>query len=309
MVKNFTLVDPYDNELYVYLWEPQDVEAIGVVQILHGAGEHVGRYEHFAKFLNSLGFIVIGNDHLGHGRTSTNLKYVYFADSKGFYKLNDGVLTIRDYIGEYYPNLPVILFGHSMGSFLGRYTIMYHHKLYDQAIFTGTAVFNNLKLSLATQYAGLIKFLRGKKHISKFLTSMTNDAAYKSMKKNGLINSRIEWITADKAIQKEFLESEYCGMPFTVGAQHDLYKFIPQIQDTSKIKKCASSTAIFFINGELDALGGYGDDAKKLFNIYHNNGYTNVKYAVINNARHEVINEIGKENTYKMIGDFILKYL
>lgn len=309
MERNFTLVDPYENELYTYLWEPSDSKPIGVVQIVHGAGEHAGRYAHFATFLNSLGFIVIGNDHLGHGRTSTNLEYVYFADKDGFHKVCDGILTVRDYIEEYYPKLPVMLFGHSMGSFIARYTILHHDKRYDQAVFSGTAMFNLFTLKAMGTIANIIKLFKGPKHISKFVTSHTSDAAYKSMRKNGLINKRIEWISSDPVIQQEFLDSKYCGMPFTIGAQTDLFKFLPLIQNTKTIQNKASSTAILFISGELDALGGYGDDAKKLYNIYHNNGYSNVKYIVVNNARHEIINELEKEFTYKTIGNFLLKHL
>lgn len=309
MDKNFTLVDSNENELYTYLWEPSDTKAIGVVQIVHGAGEHAGRYAHFAKFLNSLGFIVIGNDHLGHGKTSTNLDYVYFADKEGFSKVCDGVLTVRDYIEEYHPKLPVILFGHSMGSFIARYTILHHSKRYDQAVFSGTAMFNVFTLKMIGILASFIKLIKGPKHISKFITTQTSDAAYKSMRKNGLINDRIEWISSDKAVQKEFQDSKYCGMPFTIGAQVDMFKFLPQIQNSNTIKNKASSTALLFISGELDALGGYGHDVKKLYNIYHNGGYSNVKYIIVNNARHEIINELEKEHTYKTIGNFILKHI
>ena len=109
MEKEFKLVDPFENELHTYLWTPGDDKPKGVVQIIHGASEHMGRYKRFAKYLNSLGFIVIGNDHLGHGKTAIESEYVYFADSIGFHKVYEGVKTIRDYIEEHYPTLPVII--------------------------------------------------------------------------------------------------------------------------------------------------------------------------------------------------------
>ena len=138
MEKEFVIVDPYENNLYTYLWTPDVVKPKGIVQLIHGAGEHVGRYREFAQYLNTLGLIVIGNDHLGHGKTADTNEYVYFADDIGFHKVYEGVKTVRDYIEEYYPKLPVIMFAHSMGSFIGRYAILYDHKRYDQAIFSGT---------------------------------------------------------------------------------------------------------------------------------------------------------------------------
>ena len=141
MRKEFKVVDPYENDLATYLWETEK-EVKGVVQIIHGASEYMKRYEDFALFLNDQGFHVIGNDHLGHGKTSDDLEKTHFDDSIGFHKVYEGVKTIRDYIQETFPGLPVIMFAHSMGSLIGRYTIIHDYKRYHQAIFSGTGYFN-----------------------------------------------------------------------------------------------------------------------------------------------------------------------
>jgi len=309
MEKNFKLMDPYENEIYTHMSLPKTNEPKAVIQIIHGASEHVLRYADFAKYLVSLDYIVIGNDHLGHGQTANNPEYVHFADSMGFHKVYEGVRTVRDYIEEHYPALPVVMFAHSMGSFIGRYAILYDYKRYSQAIFSGTGLFSNFTVGLAKLFATILKKIKGPTSRSKVFTRMTSDGAVRSMQKNGLINKRVEWLTSDREIQKAWLEDPLCGAPFTIGAQADLFNFIPEIQDRKRIKDSASSTAIFFISGELDALGGYGNAAKNLFNIYHNCGYSNVKYTVINNARHEIINELDREHTYKMISDFIERNL
>lgn len=308
MSNNFTIIDPYENELYVQLWEPK-TKPIAVVQIIHGAGEHIGRYDHFANYLTQQGYVVIGNDHLGHGKTSKDKDVVHFDDTMGFHKVYEGVRSVRDYIEKHYPSLPVIMFAHSMGSFIGRYAILYDHKRYVQAIFTGTGWFNSFGITIGKIAANIMTMIKGKHSVSPFLTRLANDGAVRSMKKNGLINKRIEWLTHDRSIQKAFLEDDMCGKPFTIGAQSDVFNFIPEIQNRKRIRSSASSTAIFFISGELDGLGKYGYAAKKLYNIYNTCGYSNVKYVVINNARHEVINEVDRESTYKMITEFISRNL
>ena len=305
MEKEFIIVDPYENELHTYLWTPDNQTPKGIVQIIHGAGEHVGRYREFALYLNSIGFIVIGNDHLGHGKTAETNEYVYFADSIGFHKVYEGVKSVRDYIEEHYPKLIVIMFAHSMGSFIGRYAILYDHKRYDQAIFSGTAWFKPLKIYYSIAVASLIIRSRGKKHISEYYNNHIANGAIRSMQKNGIINKKVEWLTGDRDIQREFQESPLCGMPFTIGAHLDLLRFILEIQDKKRIKASASSTAIYFISGELDALGGYGTAVKKLYQYYHDCGYSNVKYSVLNNVRHEVINDVDRKFIHEQLGKWI----
>jgi len=305
MEKEFKLVDPFENKLNVRLWTSQTRSIKGVVQIIHGASEHIGRYSDFAKYLNSLGYVVIGNDHLGHGKNNLENDYIYFADSIGFHKVYEGVKTVRDYIEEHYPKLPVIMFAHSMGSFIGRYAILYDYKRYDEAIFSGTGWFNPFKIYMSIGIAKLIVRLKGKKHVSLFYNNRIAGGAIRSMKRNGIINKKVEWLSTVKAVQREFEESPLCGKPFTIGAQLDLLNFLLEIQDKKKIKDSASSTAIYFISGDLDALGNYGGVVKKLYKYYKECGYSRVKFTVLKDCRHEIINEFEKESTYRRLGDWI----
>jgi len=307
MRKEFKLLDPYESELYTYLWTVEDPK--GVVQIIHGMSEHVGRYDHFAQYLNSLGLIVIGNDHLGHGRTSTDLSCVHFDDNGGFHKVYEGVKTVRDYIDVKYPDLPVIMFAHSMGSFIGRYAILYDHERYNQAIFSGTGWFSTSSIYFGIFVANLITLFKGKRHVSPFFNQKLMSGAQNSMIRRGLINRPIEWLTNDKDVQKEFEESPLCGQPFTITAQKDLLQFMLDIQDKKKIRASASSTPLFFISGEQDGLGKYGQSIRKLSKLYNHCGYSNVKFKVVDNCRHEIINELRKKDIFEDLGDWILRYL
>ena len=305
MAQEFKILDPYDNELHTYLWKPKGrKKPVGVVQLLHGAGEHIGRYDHFAQYLVSLGLIVIGNDHLGHGKTADTNEYVHFGDELGFHRVYGGVQIVRDYIEENFPGLPVIMIAHSMGSFIGRYAILHDYKRYDLACFTGTGWFNPLSIRTGLITSNALIKAKGAAHVSDAFTKFT-DQAVKSMMKNGLINKRIEWLTHDRAIQDQFIRDEMCGKPFTVSAQRDVFEFMKAIQDKKRIKESASSTAIYFISGEYDGLGDYGIAAKKMHKMYLDCGYSNVTYSVINGARHEVLNELDREETYQRIGNWI----
>lgn len=309
MKKEFQLVDPYENSLHTYLWETTLPEVKGVVLLIHGAAEHCGRYDHFANYLNTLGFHVIGNDHLGHGKTSTDPTKVYFDKTIGFHKVYEGVKTVRDYIEVQYPKLPVIMFAHSMGSFIGRYAILYDYRRYDKAFFSGTGLISPFQLNFGKLIASIIIRFKGDQYVSPWFNNRLMSGHIKSMKKNGIINQSIEWISQVKKVQKDFLEDPLCGMPFTIGAQRDLLSFIPEVQDKQKIKQSASSTAIYFVSGDLDGLGGYGTAVKKLYNMYNDCGYSNVKYTVLNNTRHEIINAVEQQAHYAMIGEWMLRNL
>ncbi len=308
MRKEFKLTDPYEHELNVYLWETTE-KLKGVVQILHGAGEHMGRYDDFAQYLNSLGFHVIGNDHLGHGKNNLDSDSIFFDHSLGFHKVYEGVKTVRDYIGTHYPKQPVIMFAHSMGSFIGRYAIIHDHHRYDQALFSGTGTFSNFSMLFGKLLAKIIILFKGEKYVSNFFNHKVLDSHIRSMRRNGLINSRIEWISQRMDIQKDVANDPLCNKEFTIGAQKDILTFLPEIQNNRMIKGSSSATAIYFISGSQDGLGKYGEAAKKLYQIYDNCGYSNVKYSILNNCRHEIINEVDYEGHYQMIGNWMLNNL
>ncbi|MEC9484297.1 MAG: alpha/beta fold hydrolase [Candidatus Izemoplasma sp.] len=304
MEKELTLVDPYEHDLHCYVWET-DVEVKGIIQIIHGAGEHMKRYEHFAKACNEAGFHVIGSDLLGHGLSATKDDRVFFSDSIGFHIVYEGIRTVRDYIEEQYPTLDVILFAHSMGSFFGRYAMIHNHHQYTQAIFSGTGVFSSFKTRVGIVLAKLIALVRGNEYVSDFFNHRILDGHIRHMRRNGLIHRKIDWLTQDRDMIKAFKDDPLTGKPFTIKAQQDVLSIIPEIQNKSLIKAGASSAALLFISGEYDALSDYGNGIKTLCRIYQDSGYSNVHYKVLNNCRHEIINEIERDKHIETILSFI----
>lgn len=306
MEKEFKLKDQFENELNVYMWKPKDKKVpIGIVQIIHGKGEHMGRYSDFAEYLNTRGLLVIGHDQLGHGKTGLDENISHFGDESGVHQILSGVDRIREYIEEKYSRIPIIMFSHSMGSFIGRYALLKHPTRYDMACFSGTGWVSPLSVSYGIFMASLIKLFRGPKHISSYMTNLM-DKAPRSMMKNGIINRREDWITSDREKVKEVMNDPLCNRECTIATQRDILKLIKVTQNSDKIKEGASSTAILFISGELDAMGEYGYTVQRLHRNYRNAGYSNVKFTVINGSRHEILNEKDRKNTYATIGDWIL---
>lgn len=310
MREEFTFTDPYEQELHAYLWTSEQPTTKGVVMIVHGAGEHCQRYDHFAQYLNQKGFHVIGNDLRGHGRTAdTDATSVYFGSGIGFHKVYEGVKMLRDIVGERFGDLPVILFAHSMGSFIGRYALLYDQNRYDMAIFSGTGLVGPTRLAIARLIAKLLIAVKGDHHVSPWFNDRIMGQHIRDMRKKGIINRREEWISQDPAVQREVKEDPLCNKPFTLGAQQDIIRFLPEIQDKQRIKATASATAIYFLSGDLDGMGNYGADIKKLYDIYRECGYSNVKYTVLNNTRHEILNDVERARHFEIISEWIERNL
>ena len=126
-------------DIHVYKWEPENKNPIGIVQISHGMSETAIRYEYFAKNLTDNGYIVYINDHRGHGLTAKTIDNVgCLADSDGFTYLVEDINTLTNIIKEENEDLPIFLFGHSMGSFASQRYIMEYGNNIDGLILSGS---------------------------------------------------------------------------------------------------------------------------------------------------------------------------
>ena len=133
----FTSADGKTNNFAV-IWSPKDKPKY-ILQIAHGMAEHIMRYEDFAKFLNENGFLVCGEDHLGHGRTAPNKNELgYFAENNGHQLIVKDMKKLHDIVSAKYPETPYFLLGHSMGSFLCREFIETYGECLSGAIVMGT---------------------------------------------------------------------------------------------------------------------------------------------------------------------------
>ena len=130
------------NLIRALIWHDDKETPIGVFQIAHGVCEHIGRYDDFARFLASNGFVVCGNDHLGHGKSVNSLAELgYTTEENGDVRMVDDMHILTRIMKKRYPELPYFLFGHSMGSFAARiYAADFGEELAG-AIFCGTVRF------------------------------------------------------------------------------------------------------------------------------------------------------------------------
>ena len=126
-------------QLHGMLWEPEAVPVRAVLQVCHGVAEHIARYDGFARALNEQGIVVAGHDHLGHGKSlPEGGTPVYFGDGNTWNTVVDDIYVLHQRLKQRYPDVPLCIMGHSMGSFLTRTYLIRYPGTVKAAVIMGT---------------------------------------------------------------------------------------------------------------------------------------------------------------------------
>lgn len=295
-------------EIFVYCWEAV-VRPKAVVQIFHGMAEHAGRYKRFAEYLNNAGFIVYANDHRGHGRTAGKVDEVGYIGTDGFNNIVEDEYVIKNLIQEKHKGLPIIVFGHSFGSFVAQeYIIRYGNEIFG-AILSGAAVRAGLEVAAGKAIAYIQKSVFGDKKKSNLLDFLGFGSYNKRIKEN---KSKCAWLSTDIEEVKKYEGDSFCGTVFTAGFYYYFLKGISQLYIKERLQRIPSTLPMFVISGEEDPVGSYGQLVKKLYKVYTDRGIEDIKLKLYNGQRHEILNEINREEVFSdvvsWIDEKILKY-
>lgn len=273
----------------------ENIELKGVIQIAHGMAEHHERYEDFIEFLNNNGFAVYINDHLGHGKSvSDDEQLGYFGKKDGHYNLVEDMKNLTDIIKKECNGLPVILFGHSMGSMLARiYTEKYGNEL-NAVIYCGTCGSNPAAMPGIAIVSAIAK-IKGDHHRSEFINNLAFGAYNKKFSPQ---RTDFDWLTRDNDIVDKYINDPYCGFLFTTYGYKDLMNMIVVINRNEWYKAVPADIPIYLIAGNDDPVGNYGKGINEVFNKLKATNHSNVSIKLYDSARHEILNEKNKEKVY-----------
>ncbi len=272
----------------------------GIFQVVHGMTEHIERYDSFMGKICESGYIVCGYDHLGHGRTAENDSELgFFASQNGYNFLVDDVAVFSKEITKLYPNLPVFLFGHSMGSFIVRLAAARYSELYKKLIICGTAGKNPLA-KIGITLAKVLKKIKGEKYISDFIINM----AFGSYNKKFNEDPKYAWLTTDKDIIEKYKKDKFCTFKFTVSAMQDLITLTYLCNKDIWYKQIANKMPILLISGVLDPVGNYSKGVREVYNKLKKQN-ADVKIKLFENCRHEILNDRCKNEATAEILRFI----
>lgn len=278
-------------------------EVKGIVQISHGMAENKERYMNFMEFLAQNGYASIIHDHRGHGKSVIQKNDLgYFYDTKAEYIVED-LKQVTDYIKEQYPDKPLILFGHSMGSMVVRKYIKKYDKEITKLVICGSPSRNKL-VGLALALVRLQKIFHHDHYRSNWIQNLTFSSYNKGIEKPISPNS---WICSDTKVVEAYDASDLCGFVFTLNGFQNLFTLSKNIYSKKDWNVENKNLPILFIAGEDDptilskeAWIEAQDFLKKL-------GYANISNKLYPKMRHEILNEVGKENVYQDVQNWIQK--
>ncbi|MCD8510485.1 MAG: alpha/beta hydrolase [Bacillus sp. (in: Bacteria)] len=287
-------------EIFARKWSPEsEVEVKGVVQIAHGMAEHSERYDDFASFLVDEGFVVFANDHRGHGQTIKNKEdYGFFVEENGFETVVEDLHILTDHIGEEYPNVPIFLFGHSMGSFLVRRYIQRFDKGLQGVIISGTGGNPGIVGKLAKGIAKREINKLGKKGPSELLSKLVFG---KHNKQFNPARTEYDWLSADEAVVDAYIKDPLCGGTCTAGFFLDLFEGLEAIHRKESMSKVRKDLPIFVFSGDKDPVGGNGKGVLQVYNSFKKVGLKDVECKLYPSGRHEMLNEVNKDEVFNDI--------
>ncbi len=285
-----------ENKLVGYIYKSESEAPKAIFMICHGMCEYIERYEDFANFMAQNGFVVCGYDHLGHGQTSDEQGGIdgYFGKKDGIITTIDDMKMFCDYIKAQFENLPLILMGHSMGSFFSRVFVIKHKDDVDAFIISGTAGPNPIG-GLGIMAAKAIKAAKGELHRSQFL----HDLAFKPYTKN-IENpkTQYDWLTRDEQIVQKYANDKKCTYVFTVNGFLTLLNILQIANSNNVLSATNKNMPVLVMSGEMDAVGNYSKGPQYVFEQMKNAGVKNIQLKLYEGARHEMLNETNKQDAY-----------
>ncbi len=278
-------------------WTPE-VKVKAVVQIVHGIAEFVERYDTFAEFLNSHGILVVAEDHMGHGQSISGGSIQGYFHGGWFTAVADTYQLLEDTRKEF-PDVPYILFGHSMGSFFAR-TILCKYP--DSGI--SAAIICGSGWQPAFALPALVKVIDGicKKNGEEKPNETLQGLIFGSYnKKVEHVRTPFDWLTRDNAIVDAYIAHPLCGFTASAGLLREMMKGIHYIEQPKNLAAMRKDLPVFFIAGKDDPVGSYGKGIEKCVAEFKKAGMTDVFMKLYPLCRHEILNELNKEEVFEDI--------
>lgn len=301
MRESFTIPSNGIGRLHCCRWMPEG-EPKAVLQIVHGIAEYIERYDDFARFLNGLGYVVVAEDHMGHGQTVGAEGTQGYFEGGWFTAVSDSYALLRKTKAEY-PQIPYVLFGHSMGSFMARTILeVYPDSGIAAAVICGTGWQPRAILPGAIGICQLACKRVGEKNPSDTLQNMVFGGYNKRVEHP---RTEFDWLTRDAKEVDAYIAHPSCGFTATTGLLRDMLTGIRFIEQKQNLAKMDKDLPVLFIAGGDDPVGNYGKGVTRAAAEFKKAGMKHVSCRLFPLGRHEILNEINRQEVY----DFVAKWL
>jgi alpha-beta hydrolase superfamily lysophospholipase len=256
-----------------YRWEP-DGPPRGVVQLTHGVGEHLRRYDHLARTLTGAGYLVHGHDSRGHGATIAPGAEPGAIGAAGWRQTVSDLGVLVDRARDEHPGLPLVLLGHSMGSFAVQQYLLDHSGRVDAVALSGTAALDLVEPALDLD-AGL--------DLSAFNAPFAPG------------RTGYEWLSRDEAQVDAYVADPLCGFGYDVEGLGAVFAGAREAADPARVAGIRPDLPVYVLVGDADPVNGQLALVHALVQRYRDAGLTDVELRAYPGARHELFNETDRD--------------
>lgn len=293
-------------QIHAVEWIP-DEKPKAILQIAHGVTEYILRYEQFAEYLVEKGIMVVGNDHLGHGKSiAKDSEPMYFGPTGSWKWAVEDMYTCTKMIKEKYPEIPYYMLGFSLGSFLLRTYLIEYPKTIDAAIIMGTGETPPVQIALAKFIANKEAKKVGENHTSPMIKKLTFDTYNKFFAPN---RTDYDWLCSDNEGLDEYIADPMRGGNLSAGLFREMLSGMKFTSEIKNLKKMNLDTPILFISGDEDPVGEKGKGVIKAYHKFQNIGMKDVEIKLYPKLRHDILHEKCKKEIYEYVYNWIEKKL
>lgn len=274
-----------------------DGEVKAILQIAHGMVEYIERYEAFAHYLCSKGFLVTGNDHLGHGKSvNSKEEWGYFAKEDGNHAVLHDIYKLTRITKEKYPNIPYFLLGHSMGSFYTRQYLCEFGNELSGAIIMGTGCQPLALVQFGRLLTSFISLFKGWHYRCNLVTHIAFGSYNKHFEPT---RTSKDWLSKDTAIVDRHVADERCNFIFTLNAYYNMFTGISRLYNQKFLSQMPKELPVFFVAGQEDPVGDYGKGVLKAVDMFKKVGMKHISVKLYPTDRHEILNETDRKQVYE----------
>lgn len=287
--------------IYAKKWFPATTP-IGIIHIIHGMAEHVNRYNELAHHLTNRGWIVVGDDHLGHGHSVNNLHHLgFFGTDHPVDHLLQDEITLLTTIQADYPSLPYVVLGHSMGSMMAQCLLPHISNRINGCILTGTTASHPELGPVWPLVTALNKFA------SRRVGYLFDRLAFGGFSKRFNRHVKFSWLTHSLPITEQYYADPLSGFIFTNNGFYTLFSLTKQATTNHWFRGIRTNLPILFASGTHDPVGKFGKGPRHFFNQLTSNHYSAITLQLFTGMRHEILNEDNRIMVYEFIDRWLAK--
>lgn len=301
-MEEFYLQSNGGGKLHCAVWRTNQTPR-AVVQLVHGIAEHIGRYDHFARYLAENGFIVAAEDHMGHGGSigEDGVKGFF---SGGWMTAVADVKLLCEHMKAEYPGLSYYILGHSMGSFLLRTYLYTYPGTINAAIISGTGWEPSAVIRAGLAACKLEQLRLGEKRTSPILTKLMFGSYNKPF---APVRTKDDWICSDPAVVDAYTADPLCGFDATIGLARDMLTGIEMNEMRENLLKMDKLLPLLFVSGGKDPVGGMSKGVLRCIDAFKRAGMRKITIRIYPEGRHEMLNEVNRNEVYQDILNWLLQ--